>query len=1010
MTAFRTTGVVQVRAATLPYDRAGVLAGRPDPAAGDERAELTGILSAVTADPVVREALETSSASLAALLRRVEDGAAVGIGQLRRGTYAACRYLLRMTGRPTPFGLLAGVAIGRFGDRARVALGGAHGKGVRPDGDWLSTLVSELETRPEILRGLRVCANDLCYERGGRIVVPYTAADRGTDPRTSEKTVRATPPVRLALDAARRPVAAADLAARIAEAYPSAGTARAETLLAQLVGHGVLCTELAPPPHRTDPLAHVLALLERTPAAETGPLCELAKLLDEYAGTALGSGRAAWSAANAAARAVHATDRTPVHVDLRFAAGVTLPDIVAREAEAAADALLRLAPPRGSAPHLAEYHAAFLDTYGFATAVPVKEVLDPERGLGPPAGYRLPADGRLRDPEPVTDRARDDRLGELAQWAAGPVRLDDALIAELAGDAQAPPPPPTAELTFQLLADSAPAIERGDFRLLCAPAFGPLAGAILGRFAYLFPDPAGALADAMALESYPAEPVQLAFQPAGGRLSNVTRVPTVAGRTMTIGGFDERAGDGGLSLDDIGIVAEPDRLGLVSLRDHRRITALAPHMLDRARKAPNAARLLGEIAADGVGRPGPWSWGAAACLPRLPRVQYGRTVLALARWRPPARLVAAAREPARWDRELDRWREESAVPGAVQARIGDHSLDLDLADPLHRRLLADELRRNPDLVVTETVHGGGARYGWLGGHANEIVVPLAARSPRPAERHAVTTGGAREAVPPGGEWLYAKLYCGPARQEEILREHLPGLLAAASGLADRWFYVRYRDPDPHLRIRFHGEPDALNRELLPRLHAFAAELRAEGLARTLDLGTYEPETARYGGPAALAAAEDAFRADSEAAIAQLGLRAAGEPPAEVLAAVNFADLLRLLDPAWPHWYDDLAVEHYDGMHHHVRQAVALTDALFTGADDDAPAALRAASRDRAEAVRRYAEALPVTPERHRSAVGSLLHMHHNRLLGPDRESEARAHAVTSRVAAAHRGRAKARRR
>lgn len=1029
--AFRAADTVQVRAAALPYDRAGILAGRPDP--GDERAELTALLRTITADPVVREALEVSSASLATVIRRVEDGAKVGVGQLRRAAYAACRYLLRMTGRPTPFGLMAGVAIGRFAERARIGAGTAPGKGVRPDGDWLSTLVSELETRPEILRGLRVCANDLCYERGGRFVVPYTAADRSSDPRTSEKTVRATPPVRLALEAARRPVVASDLAARIAGEFPGAGTSRVEGMLAQLVDTGLLCTELAPPPYRTDPLGHVLTLLERTPAPETAPLRELAKLLDEYAGTPPGTGRSTWTAATTAARAVHATahdrppaapsahatgrapspavpsSRSPLHVDLRFGADVTLPRIVAAEAEAAADVLLRLSPPRGSVPHLADYHAEFLDTYGFATAVPVKEVLDPERGLGPPAGYRLPADGRMRDPEPITDRDRDERLGELA-LSGEQVVLDDRLVAELAGDEQAPPPQPTAELSFQLLAESAAAIERGDFRLLCAPAFGPLAGAMLGRFAYLFPDPAGALAAAMALDGHPSEPVQLSFQPAGGRLSNVTRVPTVLDRTLTIGGFDERADDRVLSLDDVGIVAEPDRLALVSLRDHRRITALAPHMLDRARKAPNAARLLGEIAADGVRKLSPWNWGAAACLPRLPRVRYGRTVLALARWRPPARLVAAAREPAEWDRELDRWRETYAVPDAVQARTGDHSLDLDLTAPLHRRLLADELRRRPDLVVTETAYDGGSGFGWLGGHASEIVVPFAARDPRPAERHPVTRGGGRAAVPPGGEWVYAKLYAGPGRQEEVLGEHLPRLLAETSAVTDRWFFVRYRDPGSHLRIRFHGEPGALNRELLPRLHAFAAELRASGLVRKLELDTYEPETARYGGPAALEAAEYAFRADSEAVLAQLGLLR-GDLPPEVLAAVNFADLLRLLDPEWPHWYDDMAVEHYDGMHHHVRQAVALTDALFTGAGEPE---LREALSDRAPAIRSYGEtlrALPdVTPERHRAAAGSLLHMNHNRLLGPDRDSESRTHAITSRIAATHRGRAKAARR
>ncbi|MEK8106376.1 thiopeptide-type bacteriocin biosynthesis protein [Micromonospora sp. M12] len=65
---------------------------------------------------------------------------------------------------------------------------------------------------------------------------------------------------------------------------------------------------------------------------------------------------------------------------------------------------------------------------------------------------------------------------------------------------------------------------------------------------------------------------------------------------------------------------------------------------------------------------------------------------------------------------------------------------------------------------------------------------------------------------PGGEWLYALVYCSGERQDELLR----AVPALAAGLdVDRWFFLRYGDPDPHLRLRFHGAPAVLTTGCCP---------------------------------------------------------------------------------------------------------------------------------------------------------------------------------------------------
>ena len=68
--------------------------------------------------------------------------------------------------------------------------------------------------------------------------------------------------------------------------------------------------------------------------------------------------------------------------------------------------------------------------------------------------------------------------------------------------------------------------------------------------------------------------------------------------------------------------------------------------------------------------------------------------------------------------------------------------------------------------------------------------------------------------PAQSAWAVACRTCAPDATD--LADLLD--MAENSGLARRWFFVRYSDPDPHLRVRWQGEPDALLRHLLPLAH------------------------------------------------------------------------------------------------------------------------------------------------------------------------------------------------
>jgi thiopeptide-type bacteriocin biosynthesis protein len=93
--------------------------------------------------------------------------------------------------------------------------------------------------------------------------------------------------------------------------------------------------------------------------------------------------------------------------------------------------------------------------------------------------------------------------------------------------------------------------------------------------------------------------------------------------------------------------------------------------------------------------------------------------------------------------------------------------------------------------------------------------------------------------------------------------------ALASGAADSWFFIRYGDPDRHLRVRFHGAPERLHAEVLPQLEAAVQGAADSGRVWRMQLDTYEREVERYGGDRGIELAEQVFHADSDAVLAIL---------------------------------------------------------------------------------------------------------------------------------------------
>lgn len=951
------------------------------------------------ADPRVRRALAVGGGYLLNAL----DSAPADPKRRRRLAGKLRRYLTRMSTRPTPYGLFAGVGLGRFAAQTDLALDASPPRPrTRPDMGWLLDLVADLERRPEVRSRLSWFANPTAVVRAGRLFLAERSTV-GEDGTVRSVSVRATPAVLDLLAAARTPVPYGKLAADLL-ARPGATPEAVERMLAHLWEQTVLLSDLRPPLTAPDPARYVVERLAPIAPALAAALDELLGQLAEWDLLDAAAGAAGYPKLEARARELHSSEATPFQSDLAMPfAGVELTQAVADEAARAAELLLRLSPQPEGSPRLDHYRNLFVGRFGLERMVPLVELLDPELGLGPPEDQ----------PRQPTERERE-RSRTLLELAGNALRdhrfavdLDEATLARLeTWPVWTASAPASLDLSVFVATSSRAALDAGDFSVVVGPNLGGLAaGRTLGRFADLLgPGASEALSSAAVAEEATAPGqvwAEVSYQPRDLRICNVAIRPLVREYELVVNATPSAPGDRVIPVNELMVGIREDRFVLHWPSRGVEVVPTTGHMLN-PESAPPLVRFLADVAGHLRPRLATFDWGSARDLPFLPRVQVGRIVLAVARWFLSAADVAA----------FDAWRERWQPPRWVYLAVGDNRLLLDLSSPAQVALLREEAARSGRrLELQEALPAPD--QAWLpgpdGSHVAEFVVPLVRTGPPAAVPAPLPAAVGRERLrPPGSDWLFATIYHVPTLEEDLITGALSafGSEACAEGLADNWFFMRYVDPYPHLRLRLHGEPSVLTDKLGPELMRWASSLVASGAVRRVAIDTYDQEVERYGGPEALAAAERLFGADSVAVADLLRLYQSGRLLLDrpLLCALTVDDLLaglgldvaertsmyrtRVLDRS-------LTGEAYRRDKNVLRSLIG--DPSSAGAE---VTAILDARRPVVESVARVHESLAWKGKLGRSRfdiAASIVHLHCNRLLGLGHEVEQRVHGLLLRT-------------
>jgi len=101
---------------------------------------------------------------------------------------------------------------------------------------------------------------------------------------------------------------------------------------------------------------------------------------------------------------------------------------------------------------------------------------------------------------------------------------------------------------------------------------------------------------------------------------------------------------------------------------------------------------------------------------------------------------------------------------------------------------------------------------------------------------------------PGDKWIYFKIYCGVQTADEVLSKYISSYVndLIRNDIIDCFFFIRYTDPENHLRIRFRLVSNKYFNQTIWGLNSLILPSINSSIIWKVQLDMYDREIERYG--------------------------------------------------------------------------------------------------------------------------------------------------------------------
>ena len=255
-----------------------------------------------------------------------------------------------------------------------------------------------------------------------------------------------------------------------------------------------------------------------------------------------------------------------------------------------------------------------------------------------------------------------------------------------------------------------------------------------------------------------------------------------------------------------------------------------------------------------------FTWGAlASVFPFLPRVEYKDVVLFPATWNFSSTdfndLILKINSDNFYP-EVKIWKEKWKMPRYVVLKEGDNSLLIDFESELSLKTFFNEIKKDSSIKLSEFLFdpkNSLVKDEKGNSYTNEIIAVIlnhGYKNTIATEFHKTSPNAihVKRSFVLGSEWVYYKLYCGVKTADDILKDTIKPLIEnfTKNELIEKWFFIRYSDPDIHIRLRFYNSDPAKLNEVMKLMNSSFQQMHEQGVVAKIMTDTYNRELERYG--------------------------------------------------------------------------------------------------------------------------------------------------------------------
>lgn len=244
-------------------------------------------------------------------------------------------------------------------------------------------------------------------------------------------------------------------------------------------------------------------------------------------------------------------------------------------------------------------------------------------------------------------------------------------------------------------------------------------------------------------------------------------------------------------------------------------------------------------------------------LASYPRIRYKNVIISPAMWQVPEEFLRTDKNESQEERKLKliKWLHKEDINFLFKAGNSDQTLcfDPNINEDRDAFLLYCRQNTQRNIYISEALiseedsikDGNGKNYAAQiiahYSHSGTVYQSYDALSYSKEKNQQVNN-----TIFPGGEWLYFEIYCHLSRSNDLLLNQLSFFLKDVKSYIKKWFFIRYDDPKPHIRLRLQLKETPKAYLLISKLKLLLEQECLNGLISDIQIKTYFRETERYG--------------------------------------------------------------------------------------------------------------------------------------------------------------------